>query len=288
MSTKDNKDFITKISKELGIDEKIKWKRLNKTKDSLGFLRTFINDQDSSRLVILEKSNGELSLHSYEKPVDSSSFRDKIGTKEELALEFLSSIFLNELKNLQGDILDYLEDYNEVFESLFKNNDFTPFTKEDLIQLQNAWNLDLFKSHMGDLSTLTNDEMYFSAFEEFLELDIFESMSSSAIGIEYDKENYEFVIDSKNNISFIRGFFGGDWEWPITFYLYLNKETNKIEFFIPKTNNNYYVAKNSAYGNVEDSFDEKMFTKINNANQDKIEAEFYDLFEKYLSSKFSK
>lgn len=286
MSTKENKDFIGKISEDLGLDQKIKWKRLSKTKHEEGTLRTFINDMDSSELIILEKKDGSLSLHSFKPSINLSLIKDKIGNRKELISRFLTEVFAYDMAQtndeLEEYINDFLEDYNDTFSDIVNSPDFVPFTAEDILALNKSWDSTRFSSHLGNLDNLSeNAELSLHALEHFMEYPLFEKMASET-DIEYDSENYEFVIKSHMGISFIKGFFGGDWEHPVTFYLYLNKEKDTIEYFVPKTNNNYYVAKKSAYGNTEDDFDEKMIEKLSKISESKLDHEFNSLFEKHL------
>lgn len=290
MSTKENKEFIGKISKDLGLDQKIKWKRLSKTKHEEGDLRTFINDTDSSELIIFEKKDGSLSLYSFTPSTNLSLIKDKVGNRKELFSRFLTEVFAHEMahtdENLEEYINDFLEDYNDTFSDLVNSPDFIPFTSEDILTLNKSWDGRRFNSHLGNLDNLSeNTEISFRALEHFMEYPLFERMASET-GIEYEAENYEFVITSHIGISFIRGFFGGDWEYPVTFYLYLNKETDTIEYFVPETNNNYYIGKKSAYGNTDDDFDAKMTKKLNNISESKLEHEFNGLFEKHLEQIF--
>lgn len=290
MSTKENKEFIAQISKDLGLDQKIKWKRLSKTKHEEGALRTFINDIDSSELIILEKKDGSLSLHSFKPSSNLLLIKDKIGNRKELVARFLTEVFAHEMAQTEDDleeyIDDFLEDYNDTFSDLVNSSDFVPFTAEDILTLNKSWDGPRFISHLGNLDNLSeNDALSLHALEHFMEYSLFERMASET-GIEYDSENYEFVIKSHMGISFIKCFFGGDWEYPVTFYLYLNKETDAIEYFVPETNNNYYVAKKSAYGNTEDDFDDKMKEKLSKISESKLEHEFHSLFEKHLENIF--
>ena len=77
---------------------------------------------------------------------------------------------------------------------------------------------------------------------------------------------------------------GGDWEEPLTFYMYLDKDKNDIDFFFDFGNKDMYdVSLKQAYGNAEEDEDEERQEKI----REKISQNFDKIQEK-MTKKFVK
>lgn len=98
--------------------------------------------------------------------------------------------------------------------------------------------------------------------------------------VEFDYENYEFgysdyhkrfdinkdrgigYFDLGNDLHVLFCFAGGDWEYPVTFILYLS--TDGFRAYVPKDGNTWNYKLKSAFGNNDDEIEYDEIQKIFN------------------------
>jgi len=79
--------------------------------------------------------------------------------------------------------------------------------------------------------------------------------------VKFDFENYEFTDDEANSLAgfhtlnngftFLGGFGGGDWEWPVFFIIYWDGK--QLRGYIPVCGNTFNADLNAAFGSEEES-----------------------------------
>lgn len=301
MSTQDNKIFIESLAEELGFDKKIKWKRLSKSKTEDGSLRVFGNNENDMQLTILEKHDGSLSLYNNGMAESSSKMAPiNLGNEKELISFLMADVIMsitNEslsyyAKEFQKDFDKFVSQTNEIFYIETEKR----LKKEDILAFYQSKDPYFFVPYISDnffnvnLNSDTKElHLYKYSFSFNIEsMKCIEKLDSEKIDIEYDKENTDLTICKQNGIPFIMFTSGGDWEEPLTFYLYLNKDKNDIDFFFDFGNKDMYdVSLKQAYGNADEDEDidrqEKIREKIYK-NFDKIQEDMTKKFLKSISS----
>ena len=292
MSTQDNKIFIESLAEELGFDKKIKWKRLSKSKVDEGSLRVFGNNENDMQLTILEKHNGSLSL--YNQDIQETSIQvtaKNLGDEKELLSFFMSDVIMtitNEslayyAKEFQKDFDQFVEQTNNIF-GLDKNKSLK---KEDMLAFYQSKDPYFFIPYMKDQISTSDIDLPIYRYDFSFDVESIkcvDKFSPDKINIEYDKENTNFYLCKQNGVAFIMFTAGGDWEEPLTFYMYLDKDKNDIDFFFDFGNKDMYdVSLKQAYGNAEEDEDEERQEKI----REKISQNFDKIQEK-MTKKFVK
>ena len=70
--------------------------------------------------------------------------------------------------------------------------------------------------------------------------------------IQHDGENCESIgdIESSNGLTYVKGYFGGDWEIPVLFFIYW--DGSKFRGYIPTKGNTFNRKEKIALGNRKD------------------------------------
>ena len=116
---------------------------------------------------------------------------------------------------------------------------------------ENVWKLFNSKIEAGD-----------SGYTAWLSIDdICEGFS----GVDFDLENAEYKSQEGvgnwgtllgprmfGKVAGIGCFAGGDWEWPIFFVIYLDRDGKTFRSYVPKNGNTYNYELESAFGNNEE------------------------------------
>ena len=74
-----------------------------------------------------------------------------------------------------------------------------------------------------------------------------------------EKQILENCVYDANDLYFITGYMGGDWEFPVNFIVYVD-QNNKNNLYIPTDGNTFNKKTKTAYGNDEDD-DHKYYSK---------------------------
>lgn len=308
MSTKENKIFIESLAETYHFDKKIKWKRLSKTKhETGGSLRIFVNDVNDMKISILEDKNGQLTLDNFFSGFDFSQLADKLASKDELLACLMGTSLLTDMECSieNGDypsVSDYLnenlEEINENLSDKFSdihfdyktstflpnNNKFQPFTKEEMTALFENKDWTFIINKLNGIVELPNEVDLYHLGYDFRESESGKQITPETTGVNFDGENYSLSLIEQNGFSYLKGYSGGDWEHPVTFYYYLPKNSKKLEGFFPKGNRYCYNLKtNEAYGNSDSEDDENMTESLNGPLIDKAERSLNEDFFAFLT-----
>lgn len=97
--------------------------------------------------------------------------------------------------------------------------------------------------------------------------------------VSFDFENYEYnapysashskIVGPKRfgNLSVIGVVVGGDWEYPVHFFIYLDKNGKTLRAYIPRNGNPWNKTNKSAFGNDDES-DKKEIERLTNKKYD--------------------
>jgi len=308
MSTKDNKIFIESLADQHNFDKKIKWKRVSKTKhESGGSIRIFVNDVNDMKISILEDKNGQLTLDNFFSGFDFSKLAEKLATKDELLACLIGTSLLTDMEcciengnfSSVSDYLDNnLEEINENLSDKFSqihfdyktytflpsNNKFEPLTKEEMISLFENKDYSFIINKLHGIIELPEEVDLCHMEYDFRESEAGKQITPETTGVNFDGENYSLSLVEQNGFSYLKGYSGGDWEHPVTFYYYLPKNSKKLEGFFPKGNRYCYNLKtNEAYGNSDSAEDENMTESLSGNLSDKAERSLNEDFFAFLT-----
>lgn len=308
MSTKENKIFIESLAETYQFDKKIKWKRLSKTKhETGGNLRIFVNDVNDMKISILEDKSGQLTLDNFFSGFDFSKLAGKLASRDELLACLIGTSLLTDMEcsienhdypSVSQYLVENLEEINENISDKFSqinfdyrtsrflpsNNKFDPFTKEEMTALFENKDWTFIIDKLKGIVELP-DEVYLYHFEyDFRESEAGKQITQETTGVNFDGENYSLSLIEKNGLSYLKGYSGGDWENPVTFYYYLPKDSKKLEGFFPKGNRYCYNLKtNEAYGNSDSDEDENMKESLDSNLSDKADRSLNEDFFIFLT-----
>ena len=312
MSTKENKLFIEQLSETYHFDKKIKWKRISKSKhESGGSVRVFVNDINTMKITLLEDNKGNLTLLDFSKGIDFNFVSTKLGNKQELlaclfGISILSDMELSlkygDYQNIDDYLDNNLEDQiNESLYNMFKhidydyqkhvfldNNNIPPqFTKDELNKFYQDKDWTFIIDKLNNISKNPDDINIYQLEYGFIASDVGQQITPEKTEVNYDGENYGLSLAEDNGLAYIVGYSGGDWEHPVTFFYFLNKENNQMESFFPKNNKYCYNLKtNEAYGNADDDEEDEYMESLDGKLADKAEASIKADFYNFLSQKF--
>lgn len=312
MSTKENKLFIEQLSETHNFDKKIKWKRLSKSKhESGGSVREFGNDVNAMKITLLEDKDGKLTLLNFSQGIDFKFVSNKLGNKQELLACLFGISILNDMKqslkhrdyqNIDDYLHENLEDQiNESLHDMFKhieydyqqnifldNNNIPPqFTKDELKKFYQDKDWTFIIHKLNNITKNPDDINIYQLEYGFISSEVGQQITAEKMEVNYDGENYGLHLVEDNGLVYIEGYSGGDWEHPVTFFYFLNKENNQMESFFPKGNKYCYNIKtNEAYGNSDDDDEENYMESLNDKLAKKAETSIRSDFFDFLSQKF--
>lgn len=96
--------------------------------------------------------------------------------------------------------------------------------------------------------------------------------------VKFDLENYSSVIKTWGDFTFLYCWAGGDWEFSITFIVYLDKDKKTLRAYIPSKGNPWNTITGEAFGN-DAYLDGKFFDKKHKLKLPEIEYEDIDPIE---------
>lgn len=250
--------FISLQASKYNYDSNAKWVFVAKNPDGSN---TYFNKADNCCITVKsEKLRGVRSSGSSNHTGDISvlEFIDyKLKPKRTFstALELFQSFLILEFTNLYNNRNEYnltdndiLDDLNDILSDVEEHVEYEVFELSDLIQLE--------KSIPKKIKSLYNEnfEVIFDGNFMIDDTIIRKGVSQLFDGIKIDDENFLIELQVHDGKAILSCIMGGDWEHPVSFFVYKNKENNQIEMFAPmkKPENQYNVLTKSAYGNNDD------------------------------------
>lgn len=228
VTTQDCINFI--VSQNIpGIQPGVKWKRLSKK-----------NDENKNSIREFQSSNGDLVTVKEEKGTGVLSILDNVTPPVNVSV---------------GDLLEYIKTlpYNNVFDNEKDNLKYkiTELVRETIyLQVEQHG----YIKENNSPALILCPEIYNKYIKEF--------------GVAFDTENCYFntryiEIEKGKNVSIVTGEVYGDWEFPVNFAMYFDKNENKPKVYIPLDDFNMFNRLyKTAYGSEGEYFklpDEEIF-----------------------------
>lgn len=248
MSTAKCKALITEIAKGTEY-EKSKFKRLSRNKQGNDVVRVFTDETGTIKITILE-SNGEFSVAGTIKLFSTEEIKNK-----------LSSLDESYAKYLYNSLMHTIEAYGTTPEELAKNicdKDGSYFTSviPILDNFVNAMNNKSWQLILPSLNNIVGKTYHNSSIADYFYSKHCEKAFDDA-DITVDGENTEFCpVYIDGDIPVLECYAGGDWEHPVTFFLYFLKDEDVPRFYIPEHKYNYHLKTKTAYGSHMEAMDD--------------------------------
>ena len=280
MSTDDCKNFIESVCESNGFTKKDKWKRVKKYKEGNLVLRDFQNSNGDT-LIISETHDGTLALHQVKKNIALTEGMRSHLTTEKLLVE-LTKLWID-CQRSDNDVVNELKSGDTGFKNYgFSTDALMAYLEEqdDSLLIEQVKNHKLKPNSELDetyciVSTIDQTTFGGSGYDE---PNFVDDIAPNTIGVLYDKENVNTYLKVNEGISYLHMECGGDWEFPLIFYVYWSETEGRLKGFFPTGEGNVYNTEaKTAYGSEM----EKVRIPYNSPEYDKLEEKYEAMREKF-------
>lgn len=240
MSTAKCKALISEVTKGTEY-EKSKFKRLSKNKQGEDVVRIFTEETGTIKITVLE-SAGEFSVVGTINLFSTEEIKNKLSSLDESYAKYLYNSLMYTIEENGSTPEELAKDICE------EDGTYFPSVTPIFGNYVNAMNNKLWQEILPSLNDIVGKTYYNSSIEDYFYSEQCKKAFEDA-NVTVNGENTEFVpVYIDGDIPVLECYAGGDWEHPVTFFLYFLKDEVVPRFYIPEHKYNYHLQTKTAYG----------------------------------------